>query len=91
VQSPGEATALQPGDILVVETTAPAWTPLFATAADIVTDAGGVVSHCAIIAREYRIPAVVGTGVATATIRDGQLMEVDGDAGLVRIVPAVVL
>ena len=50
------------------------------------TDAGGVLSHCAVVAREYRIPAVVGTGGATATIRDGQMIEVDGDSGTVRIV-----
>lgn len=86
VRSPAEAMTLRPGDILVAETTAPAWTPLFATAAAVVTDAGGALSHCAVVAREYRIPAVVGTGQATALIRDGQIIEVDGGAGLVRIV-----
>ncbi|MBI4495218.1 MAG: hypothetical protein HY690_20780 [Chloroflexi bacterium] len=80
-----EAEKLRPGDILVAETTMPPWTPLFATAAAVVTDTGGVLSHCAIVAREYRIPAVVGTGRATAIIRDGQIVEVDGDAGEVRI------
>jgi pyruvate,water dikinase len=45
-----------------------------------------VLSHCAVVAREYRIPAVVGTGMATAVIRDGQLVEVDGDQGIVRII-----
>jgi pyruvate,water dikinase len=73
--------------VLVAETTAPAWTPLFATAAAVVTDTGGILSHCAVVAREYRIPAVVGTGAATATIRNGQMIEVDGDAGIVRILP----
>jgi pyruvate,water dikinase len=58
---------------------------LFATAAAIVTDAGGVLSHCAVVAREYAIPAVVGTGNATTTIRDGDIVEVDGDHGIVRI------
>jgi pyruvate,water dikinase len=58
---------------------------LFATAAAIVTDAGGVLSHCAVVAREYGIPAVVGTGNATTTIRDGDIVEVDGDHGIVRI------
>jgi pyruvate,water dikinase len=72
--------------VLVAETTAPPWTPLFATASAIVTDTGGVLSHCAVVAREYGIPAVVGTGAATATIEDGQVVEVDGDAGLVRLV-----
>ena len=80
-----EADRLQVGDILVAEFTAPPWTPLFATAAAVVTDAGGILSHCAVVAREYGIPAVVGTGRATATLRDGQLVEVDGNAGLVRL------
>ena len=50
-----------------------------------VADTGGVLSHCAIVAREYGIPAVLGTGRATAVLQDGQLLEVDGDAGEVRI------
>ncbi|MDO8671907.1 MAG: PEP-utilizing enzyme [Dehalococcoidia bacterium] len=53
---------------------------------DVVTDSGGVLGHCAVVAREYHIPAVVGVGTATTTIRDGQIIEVDGDTGLVRIV-----
>ncbi|OGG55643.1 MAG: hypothetical protein A3F84_23825 [Candidatus Handelsmanbacteria bacterium RIFCSPLOWO2_12_FULL_64_10] len=88
IRSLSEAGKLQRGDILVAETTAPPWTPLFATAAAIVTDTGGILSHCAVVAREYGIPAVVGVGRATAVIRDGQTLEVDGDAGLVRISPA---
>jgi phosphohistidine swiveling domain-containing protein len=76
---------LEEGDILVAETTAPPWTPLFATAAAVVTDTGGILSHCAVVAREYRIPAVVGAAMATATIKDGQTIEVDGDKGIVRI------
>lgn len=88
IRSLSEAGKLKLGDILVAETTAPPWTPLFATAAAIVTDTGGILSHCAVVAREYRIPAVVGTGRATAVIRDGQTLEVDGDAGVVRIAPA---
>jgi phosphohistidine swiveling domain-containing protein len=74
------------GEILVAATITPAWTPLFAAAAAVVTDSGGILSHCAIVAREYRIPAVVGTGSASTRIRDGQLLEVDGSAGIVRIV-----
>jgi len=50
-----------------------------------VTDTGGILSHCAIVAREYRILAIVGAGTATVAIRDGRLVEVDGDAGVVRI------
>lgn len=80
-----DSTRLRPGEVLVAETTAPPWTPLFASAAAVVTDTGGVLSHCAVVAREYRIPAVVGIGTATTVIRDGQLIEVDGDAGTVRI------
>jgi rifampicin phosphotransferase len=86
IYSLSEADKLREGDVLVAETTAPSWTPLFATVAAVVTDSGGVLSHCAVVAREYRIPAVVGTGRATATIQDGQLLEVNGSDGVVRIV-----
>jgi pyruvate,water dikinase len=85
VGSLAEASRLAPGDVLVAATTAPPWTPLFALAGAVVTDAGGILSHSAVVAREYAIPAVVGAGTATATIRDGDLVEVDGDAGTVRI------
>jgi pyruvate,water dikinase len=96
--SPGQVTAsarvllgpedfhqMQPGDILVAEITTPAWTPLFAMAAGIVTDVGGPLSHGSIVAREYGIPAVLGTGVATQRIRRGQVVRVDGDAGVVTL------
>ena len=86
IHSLAEAGKLQPGDVLVAVATEPPWTPLFATASAIVTDSGGVLSHSAVVAREYRIPAVVGTGNATATFKDGQLIEVDGNAGTVRLV-----
>jgi phosphohistidine swiveling domain-containing protein len=85
VHSLAGAGKLQPHDVLVVKTTAPPWTPLFATAAAVVSDTGGILSHCAVVAREYGIPAVVGTGNATGRIHDGQLIEVDGDAGIVRL------
>jgi pyruvate,water dikinase len=88
IRSLAEAAKLRPGDVLVAESTAPSWTPLFATVAAVVTDTGGVLSHCAVVAREYGVPAVVGTATATELIRDGQILEVDGDAGLVRIDPA---
>ena len=80
-----EAGKLKFGDVLVTETTTPPWTSLFATASAAVTDTGGVLSHCAVVAREYRVPAV-GNGEATKVLKDGQLLEVDGDAGVVRIV-----
>ncbi len=86
IRSMAEAGKLRQGDILVAETTAPPWTPLFATAAAVVTDTGGILSHCAVVAREYMIPAVVGVGMATAVIQDGQMLEVDGTAGTVRII-----
>lgn len=85
VQSLAEAGSLERGEVLVCETTSPPWTSLFATAAAVVTDTGGILSHCAIVAREYQIPAVVGVGMATAVLRTGQLIEVDGTAGTVRV------
>ena len=85
LRSLSDASKLRRGDVLVAETTSAPWTALFATAAAIVTDAGGILSHCAVVAREYGIPAVVGTGNASTTLRDGQIVEVDGDNGIVRI------
>jgi pyruvate,water dikinase len=67
----------------VCTTTAPPWTPLFAIAAAVVTDSGGVLSHSAICAREYAIPCVVATQVATQVIHDGALITVDGTNGVV--------
>lgn len=87
VRSLEEADRLQPGDILVCEMTMPAWTPLFAVAAGVVTDTGGALSHSAIVAREYRVPCVVGTTTGTRRIRDGQRITVDGTAGTVTIEP----
>jgi pyruvate,water dikinase len=96
--SPGQVTAtarvllgpedfgqMTPGDVLVAEITTPAWTPLFALAAGIVTDIGGPLSHGSIVAREYGIPAVLGTGVATRRIHSGQSVTVDGSAGTVSL------
>jgi pyruvate,water dikinase len=88
LRSLADGDALEHGDILVAETTAPPWTPLFARAGAIVTDAGGILSHCAVVAREYGIPAVVGTKQATTVLQDGQLVEVDGTSGSVRIIEA---
>jgi pyruvate,water dikinase len=79
-----DATRLRPGDVLVTASTSPAWTPLFAQVAAVVTEVGGVLGHCGIVAREYRIPAVVGAAGATTRLRDGQLVEVDGTAGSIR-------
>jgi pyruvate,water dikinase len=78
---------MEPGEVLVARITTPAWTSLFAMASAVVTDVGGPLSHSSIVAREYGIPAVLGTGAATSRIRTGQLLRVDGDAGRVTLLP----
>jgi pyruvate,water dikinase len=83
IHGPEEFDQMQPGDILVAKITTPAWTALFALASGVVTDVGGPLSHSSIVAREYHIPAVLGTGVATERVRSGQRITVDGDGGVV--------
>ena len=73
------------GNVLVAPMISAAWTPLLAMAAAVVTDIGGVLSHASIVAREYGIPAVIGTGVASRRIADGQIVTVDGNVGRVTI------
>jgi phosphohistidine swiveling domain-containing protein len=85
IRSLDDAERLKPGEILVCPSTMPAWTPLFAIASAVVTDHGGVLSHTAIVAREYAIPSVVGTKVATSLIQDGRTITVDGTAGTIRL------
>ena len=75
--------AFQPGEVLVARATTPVWTPLFARAAAVVTDGGTLAAHASLVAREYGIPAVVGTGDATGRLHDRQLVTVDGSAGIV--------
>src|SRR6266498_2198969 len=95
--SPGRATgpvrivrrqedfdAFQAGEVLVAQATTPAWTPLFARAVAVVTDSGTLAAHASLVAREYGIPAVVGTGDATARLHDGQVVTVDGGAGTIQ-------
>ncbi|HSN36937.1 MAG TPA: PEP-utilizing enzyme, partial [Arthrobacter sp.] len=82
---PQDFGRMVPGDVLVARITTPAWTSLFAMASAVVTDVGGPLSHSSIVAREYGIPAVLGTGVATQRISSGQRIRVDGDAGTVTI------
>jgi pyruvate,water dikinase len=82
-----EAKAVQPGEVLVTVTTMPAWTPLFGIAAAVVTETGGPLSHCAVVAREYGIPAVVGAHGATRVIATGQRVTVDGGTGVVIVEP----
>ena len=81
IRGPHEFGQLQSGEILVAPLTAPAWTPLFTRAAGVVTDVGSLASHASIIAREYGIPAIVGCGDATARLRDGMQVLVDGSTG----------
>ena len=86
VENPSAPTLVVAGDILVAGSTAPSLAPLFAIAGGIVTESGGLLSHCAIVAREYRIPAVVGVKNARTLISEGQLIEIDGTEGTVRLV-----
>jgi len=77
---------LQPGEILVCPTTNPSWAPVFTKIKAAITDIGGLTSHAAIVCREYGIPSVTGTGVATSVIKTGDIVKVDGDTGVVTIV-----
>lgn len=83
LHGPEDFDQMKQGAILVAKLTTPAWTPLFAMAGGVVTDIGGPLSHGSIVAREYGIPAVLGTGAATRLIEDGQQITVDGDEGYV--------
>jgi len=85
VKSAEEIGRLRDGDILVCQVTNPTWSPVFRKIAAAVSDIGGSMSHAAIVAREYGLPAVVGTGTATRRIKDGQRVRVDGDRGLVTL------
>jgi len=83
IRSLEELNTLQEGEILVAATTSPSWAPIFTRIKACVTDVGGIMSHAAIVCREYGLPAVVGTGYATATIKTGQVIRVDGNQGVV--------
>jgi pyruvate,water dikinase len=85
VKSPDEFNSIRQGDIMVCIMTNPAWVVVFSKIAAIVTDAGGVLSHSATVAREFMIPAVVGTGSATKEIKTGDRIRVDGDNGVVKM------
>ena len=89
VTSPEDLHQVQTGEILVCRVTAPSWAPVFSRLAAAVSDVGGIMAHTAIVSREYGLPAVVGTGFATQRVKTGQLIEVDGNEGTVRIVEAV--
>ena len=77
--------AIEPGDILVTTHTDPSWSPLFVAIDGLVTEVGGLMTHGAVIAREYGVPAVVGVEQATQLIRDGQRIRVNGTDGYVEI------
>jgi rifampicin phosphotransferase len=85
LHGPEEFSQMRAGDVLVAAITTPAWTPLFSMASAIVTDVGGPLSHGSIVAREYGIPAVLGTGVATHRIHSGDIVEVNGSEGWILI------
>lgn len=85
IRTPEDFDRLQPGDVLIAPVTTPAWTTLFTHASAVVTDTGSPLAHASLAAREYGIPAVVGTGNATAHLQDGQVVLVDGTTGLVEV------
>ena len=87
IRHPQEGTALRKGEVLVAPSTDPAWTPLFLRASAVVMEVGGYLSHGAIVAREYGIPAVVNVSGAMGHFQDGQVLHVDGDTGKVRSAP----
>ncbi|WP_312179118.1 PEP-utilizing enzyme [Arthrobacter sp.] len=85
VLRPDQLDTVQDGEILVSPVTSPSWTPVFGRIRGAVSDIGGIMCHAAIVSREYGLPAVVGTGFGTSTIKTGQLIRVDGDAGTVTV------
>jgi pyruvate,water dikinase len=86
ITSVGQLDEVQAGEILVCPITAPSWAPVFARIGAAVSDIGGIMSHAAIVSREYGLPAVVGTGFGTKRIRTGHRLSVDGAAGTVAII-----
>jgi phosphohistidine swiveling domain-containing protein len=85
VLGPDDFGRVRPGDIIVAPSSNPSWVALFTIAGGLVTNTGGVLSHAAVVAREFALPAVVGTGDATTRITDGQTVELDGTTGYVRL------
>jgi pyruvate,water dikinase len=85
LQSSDDMHRLEPGSILVCESTSPSWTPAFGKIAGAVCDGGGMLSHAAIVGREYGVPTVTAVGVGTVAIKDGDTVEVDGTNGKVTI------
>lgn len=83
VRGPADFPRVQPGEVVICPHTSPAWTPLFALAAGVITETGGTLSHAAIVAREYGIPAVLGVQRATTVIKNGEQITLNGTAGTV--------
>lgn len=79
--------AIAPGEILVANNAGPMWTPVFPVIAGLVLDGGEIFQHAALVAREYGVPAVIKTGIATQIIRDGQRIAIDGSSGVVELAP----
>lgn len=86
VRDQNDFSKVQKGDVLVCKTTLPPWTVLFSIAGAVITDAGGILSHAGTVAREYKLPAVLGTRVSTQMLHDGDTVTVDGTNGVVYIV-----
>ncbi len=85
VRTPGDLTAVRAGEVLVAPMTTPDWQLAFGRVVAVVTDTGGVTCHAAILSREYGLPAVTGTGVATSEIATGTRIRVDGDHGEITV------
>jgi pyruvate,water dikinase len=85
ITSPDQLDKVRSGEILVCPITAPSWAPVFSRIQGAVSDIGGIMSHAAIVSREYGLPAVVGTGFGTKRIQDGQRVRVDGNSGVVTV------
>ncbi len=85
VRSPAEFGKVRPGDVLICRSTAATWTPLFDIVSGLVSEAGGILSHPAVVAREYGLPAVVGVHRATELVSDGEPVRIDGAAGTVQL------
>lgn len=86
IKNPDQLNDLQDGEILIATTTSPSWTPVFNKIGAAVTDVGGIMCHAAIVCREYGLPAVAGTGIASSAIKTGDRVKVDGDKGTVSII-----
>ena len=85
IRNQDDFSKLNKGDVLVCKTTLPPWTVLFSIAGAVITDAGGILSHAGTVAREYKLPAVLGTKVGTQLLKDGDVVTVDGTSGVVYI------